>query len=451
MQHTIIFTLIMAGFFTSACHRDLSQTESQINSSNVHLSPYLIKDSSLYNYFEIDETGIRLYATPIDKRMETPEIHIYPDEYERFQQLFVHLSQDSVARIYEAKGSYHWRIDEFRKLTKTKIDFHYGQDSLKPLKGLRVALDPGHIAADVEEGEIEGKYVKMRPSPQTRMQRIRFNEATLTLATAYLIKAELEALGAEVLLSRTEVGKGARNMNYQEWRKNEFENTLKEEQEAGRMTAKDATWWRTKATELDLYRRLFTAQDLRYRAQKINDFHPHLTLIIHYNIDSPNWERRDANGFFPPTGANYCMAFVPGSFMRGELNKQADRISFLRLLLTGDIKESTRLTKHFIRVSNRLTGVPIIPAENELGYLTNACILTEYEGVYARNLTLTNLIQGPLCYGESLCQDNVVEALALNKRDIEVGGIPTSSRLEDVAKAYIRSVISFAREGITPQ
>ena len=61
------------------------------------------------------------------------------------------------------------------------------------------------------------------------------------------------------------------------------------------------------------------------------------------------------------------------------------------------------------------------------------------------------MIQGPLCYGESLCQDNVVEALALNKRDVEIGGIPTSSRLEDVAKAYIRTVISFAKEGVLPQ
>ena len=83
-----------------------------------------------------------------------------------------------------------------------------------------------------------------------------------------------------------------------------------------------------------------------------------------------------------------------------------------------------------------------------MGYLRNACILTESPGVYARNLTLTNLVQGPLCYGESLCQDNVVETLILNKKDIEVHGVPTSSRVQDVAKAYIQATIQFAEEGI---
>ncbi len=430
------------------CYFMACQTASYKSNKNwqVSLSPYLIKDSSLYGYFDISPEGIRLYASPMDKRIGKVECQLYPDEYEIMRQLFARISSDSLLSMYRNKGTQRWNVDSLYQPVFPQTTFIYGQDALLPLKGLRVALDPGHVAIDAEEGEVEGKYVKMRASPQTRMKSIRFNEANLTLTTAYLIKDELEALGATVLLSRTEAGKGARGMSYQEWYIFEKENSLQEEQTAGRMSAEDAIWWRTKAKEVDLYRRLFTLQDLRYRAQKINAFKPHLTLIIHYNIDSENWERRDANGFFPPTGANYCMAFVPGSFMRGELGRVEDRLSFLRLILTQDIARSVQLSEYFVLASQRLTGVPIIARDNSLSYLKNACILAKSKGVYARNLTLTNLIQGPLCYGESLCQDNIVEAQALNTRDITVAGIPTSSRVQEIAKAYIRAVLRFARE-----
>jgi len=409
-------------------------------------SPFLIKDSSLYDYFDIGPQGIRMYASPLNKQMGIVECQVFPSEYEAFRQLMGQLPPDSMLSLYLAKR--HRPLTELTDtLWKVKhTGFYYGQHVGMPLLGLRVALDPGHVALDMQEAELEGKYVKMRPSPQTHNQAIAFNEANLTLATAHLLREELEKMGAEVLLSRTEPGKGAAGLSYREWKATALESTLAEEMAAGRMSETDANWWRSQAREVDLYRRLFTPWDLRKRAEKINAFRPHLTLIIHYNIHSPNWEKRDAQGFFTPTGANYCMAFVPGSFLRGELETAENRMVFLRLLLTDHIEQSIALTSYFIKSSTRLTGVPIVSRQHQLSYLHNACIPTRIRGVYARNLTLTHLISGPLCYGESLCQDNIVEARALNDKDFDIAGMPAPSRIQDVARAYLRAVIRFARD-----
>lgn len=408
---------------------------------------YLIKDSSLHDQVRITADGISLYPPQTDTLPPAPEFQLFPEEYRSFLRLMKTLPRERVQALYVQKGTDRWSAATYDSLFLPEPSpFQYGRDSLYPLKGLRIAIDPGHVALTPEEAELEAKYVKMWPSPQTHMQAIRFNEANLTLATAYLIKEELESRGAEVLLSREEAGKGAQGLSYEAWKQQEMEHTLQTEVAAGRMDEEDARWWRTRAKAEDLYRRLFTPWDLQARAEKINAFHPHLTLIIHYNIDSDNWERRDRNGYFPPTDANYAMAFVPGSFLHRELERVEDRVDFLRLLLSDDIPQSIRLTTYFIRASTRLTGVPIVPRDHSLSYLEHASLPTPALGVYARNLRLTRLVRGPLCYGESLCQDNVTEARALNQRDMVVAGLPTSSRIVDVARAYVRAVLRFARD-----
>ena len=127
-------------------------------------------------------------------------------------------------------------------------------------------------------------------------------------------------------------------------------------------------------------------------------------------------------GEFTPTQENYAMAFVPGAFMEGELDKPEDRIDFLRLLLNPkDLEASVRLSELFLKHSLALTEVPIVSPEQGLSYLSRASVLTRSPGVYARNLSLSRMIKGPLVYGESLCQDNSKESIRLNKKNLEVG------------------------------
>jgi hypothetical protein len=56
---------------------------------------------------------------------------------------------------------------------------------------------------------------------------------------------------------------------------------------------------------------------------------------------------------------------------------------------------------------------------------------------------MTRLVHGPICYGESLVQNNLQEALRLAKLDTEVQGYPCSSRIKQVATAYFEAIKEF--------
>lgn len=408
------------------------------------LSPYLLKYDSLEDYFKIDEGGIKIYATKADKMAGKVECHIKPNEYAAFRNLFASLSTDSLLELYQQKGTKSLS-QAYKEIAAPSYPYSYNVYSEKPLTGLRIAVDAGHIADDMKEAEIEGKYVKMRRQSKTNNTSIAFNEATLTLATAYLVKDQLEFLGATVMMTREEEGKSVRGMSFEEWEENNFQQDLSELLQRKLIDSSDVEYFNgRRADEKDRYA-IFNTMDLRARAEKINAFHPHLTLIIHFNVDGPNYEERDRQGYIPPNGRNYLMAFIPGSILRRELEHPEQRLALLRMILTDDIEKSYQLAEQFILSSQRLTGVPLVKPEDGLAYLDRNSILTSAPGVYARNLKLNQLVNGPICYGESLCQDDILEARALNQRDFEVNGIEVPNRLMDVAKSYQRAVVRYAR------
>ncbi|MEM7367085.1 MAG: N-acetylmuramoyl-L-alanine amidase [Bacteroidota bacterium] len=412
---------------------------------------YLIKDSVLYDFFTVDKSGISLFAKPEDKKLGKVETTIYPEEYAYLRRAFATQSTDSLLSWYQSKRTDRWSMDQLAALRKAPDWYRPSVDSLEPLKGLRIAIDPGHTAGKLPDAEIEKRYVKMRPTKATEYEPIGFWEANLTLGTAHLIRRELQALGATVLMTRTQAGKGVLGNSYQEWKRTDWEDRMREEIEEGTLDSTDLAYWKEEALDKDIMQRFFTQQDLRERARMINTFRPHLTLVIHFNIHGTNWEDRDKEGYFLPETANYLMSFVPGGFMQGELATPEDRLELLRLFLTEDLTNSIEISREFVQQSNKLTAVPIVDPDEELLYLRRSSILTHVQGVYARNLSLTRLVHGPIVYGESLCQDNLQEAISLNKKDLFIQGIWVSSRLEKVAEAYVNTVKAFAKSSSRPE
>ena len=175
---------------------------------------------------------------------------------------------DELIAEYQAKGTRTW--DERKKEEYRPTSWKIGPDEEYPLKGLRVALDPGHLGSSMEQAELEGKYVKVRPNDNR--EAIAFWEGNLNLTTAHLVKRELEKMGATVMMTREKPGQSAMGPLYVDWRKNSFLSAVDRELRAGRMTKAKAQFWRTKATENDIYRRFFNILDLRARADKINAF-----------------------------------------------------------------------------------------------------------------------------------------------------------------------------------
>jgi len=306
------------------------------------------------------------------------------------------------------------QIDYVLYLRKSGSDISHERSLRKGLKGARIAIDPGHFGGAF--AELEERFVKIPASKTKNSQEIYFAEGDLAYLTAIELKSLLEAQGAIVFISRTGIGKGA--------------------------IEEDFFVWKEKHPDLQAeslsktFRTYYNREDLRKRAEKINAFSPDITLIIHYNAHLNDHEKEADRPF---TRSNYNLAFIPGAFCQGELTRKEDRYEFLRLLLTDTIEESQKLSRYIVQEFVRHLDVPLITRSDTASYIEKACLLQE-PGVYCRNLALTRLIRSPVCYGETLIQNNEDEAYRLASGDAFIMGISCSSRIQQVAQAYFEGI-----------
>lgn len=406
-------------------------------------SEILFADSSLEQHFLWQGDTLMIFATPEDRQAREPEFVLFPQERRTWVGRLGTLSIDSLKRLYLEKGKRLLPTPEVR--VSTTLQSPYNPE--KPLTGLRIALDPGHMAGDQAFAkEVEGKYMTMPDTPATYQLEIAFYESELTLATALILKDSLERLGATVMMTRNRLGKASHGLTFNEWKNVAFTDSLDQAVKRGDMTYSKAIWWKNKATDAAIFKSYYNRSDLHHRINAIREFHPDITLIIHYNVDSPNWNQRLENGDFLPGFDNYAMAFVPGSFASGELSRVEDRVMLLRLLISGDYARSVSLSSSFISASQTYTGVPPVDSASNLSYLANYSRYAGEPGVFARNLSLTRNLSGAICYGESLCQDARWEAMRLNQRDLVVSGMQVSSRVAEVAQSYLEAVKEYAGE-----
>lgn len=386
---------------------------------------YLVKQRYVNNFFEIDWVGVHMYASPRNKQKKKPEFTVHWDDLNNFKRLIKYADRQYQLDIYRAKGTD--RISSqlsniINILEKNHRDFPVEEN--KPLAGIKIAIDPGHIAGTWDIAVAESRFIEMYG---IKKDPIRFFEGELTLSTALVLRDSLESLGAQVMLSRDKGDFSAMGMSFEEWMHTELVDTLLR---IGYTL--DQTERRIRNTSRRrLYERYFLDADLDARAEKINYFKPHFTVVIHFNADVLN------TGWHTPTRRNYSMIFVPGSYLANELLTPIERFDFIRTLLTDHMQESTQLSAFVMEEFEDQLKVPAVKDYQAPRYLTaNSKKVTK--GVYARNLRLCRLLNTPVCYGESLLQDNKAELLALSENDLSEGVI--APRLVEVANAYFEGI-----------
>jgi N-acetylmuramoyl-L-alanine amidase len=399
---------------------------------------YLDKENSLSGYYSIDEQGVSIYSSPADKLKNQIEFRLLWSELPQFKTLVREAPAQELLRIMTEKKDKGFDADAIAKYIKPGLRSEFAATPEKPLHGLRVAIDPGHVAGDMEMGRIEKKYLDMKPDSMGRLpQRVQIVEGQLTLQTALLLKHSLEQAGAQVMLTRSKPNETAFGKTFAEWMSNDLRSAVDSLHTIGKITATEKKSLLGKASPRDVFRKVFFELELQERARKINAFKPDLTVIIHYNVDETNTDWKH------PTQKNFNMAFVPGSFMKNELSAPLARLEFLRLLVTDDIERSVQLSGMSVQAFEQYLKVPAA-GPRDAKYLWEACMVTPSKGVYARNLTLTRLVHGPLVYGETLYQDNIKECLALQKENMNSNGITTCERVKVVADAYFEAVLKYA-------
>jgi len=351
-----------------------------------------------YDFAEFDSFQGRL-----SKEYVTHKISHYL-QYSKEIENYFEIQEDALVIFASPKdkkeGIYEYRL-AFGNESLSPPQFSFA----KPISSARIAIDPGHFGG--KWARLEERYIDVVHEGRS----VNFDEGTLSFLTAMHLKKILEEQGALVFLTRTKVGEGVYPENFFDWLK------------------KHPEYWEKGVALSTIFRRHYNRLDLRERARVINEYEPDLTIAIHYNAI-------DCEETIEPTKDNFNLIFIPGAFCRNELTSVEDRFHFLRLVCTQDLESSAYFARTLVDVfSKHLKVSPFSsPMQNSL---------SEAAGVFSRNLCITRLIKGPICYGETLIQNNEKELINLSQNDEVVSGIPCPRRVIDVANAYYEAISSF--------
>ena len=255
----------------------------------------------------------------------------------------------------------------------------------KPLLGLKIALDPGHLG---------GKWAKMEERWFQVGNRSPVQEGDLTLRVARLLAPRLRELGAKVFFVRNsdEPTTPKRPDDFRELaRKILIKNGVPQSRIGGNVLdpndpdKEQTIRWQS---EILFYR----YSEIRRRAALVNfKLHPDLVLCLHFN----------AEGWGDPndptlTETNHLHLLVNGSYLAEELEFDDERFEMIRRLLSRAYDEELPLADTIALAMARETGLP--PYEYPTTNTTTKVGVSGY--VYARNLLATRLYRCPVVYCE---------------------------------------------------
>ncbi len=414
-----VLLIFIASLFWTSC---FGQTYTQIKN---RYNNYLNYKGSLDKYVDITSEKITLYKYTGGKK--EVDFILAKNDWCFFSKLISTLAADSLEKIYHDLSGYKLQVKNYQ------TDCFSAQ---KPLRKVKIMIDPGHMAGNMQMARIEQKYLHFTKEIYTDLKQdsVDIAEGILTFQTASILKKKLENEGATVALTRKE-NSTSFGCSYEDWLKNYKNKTLDSLREADKITPqKHKTLLHMNKGKFFL--EFFKDYELLQRSRVINSFKPDLTVIIHYNVNEKNVP------WLKPSDKDFCMAFIPGCLIGDNLESFAGKINFLRLLLCEDVDKSEKISSLLVTEFNKQLNIPIAKT-TDASYLSEHCTATPSAGVYCRNLALCRLVQGPLMYAECLYQDNETECYELLKNTETVGEIKTNKRVKAAAEAFYNAILTF--------
>jgi hypothetical protein len=251
-------------------------------------------------------------------------------------------------------------------------------DPVRPLKGIRIALDPGHIGGNW--AQLEARYFKLGNDPPVE-------EATLNMITCERLAERLQADGADVV-----------------WAKHDYEpvTPLRPDdlhREAIAALALDPDTTKRKSGAAVIKRMIdneaallfYRVAEIRARAVRVNLLHPDLTICVHYNAD--DWGDPDKPTL---TEHSRLVIFTNGAYEKSELFHDDFKCDMLRKLLDRTAVQEER---GCALVGQEMLDTLKYPPESYPGsYFAHH--VTDVPSVYARDLLANRLYHGPVIYCE---------------------------------------------------
>jgi len=245
-----------------------------------------------------------------------------------------------------------------------------GRPSNKPLAGVRIAIDPGHIGGSW--AKIEERWFRIGNSKPV-------TEGDMTLLVAKLLSERLRELGAKVYLTRTKPSPVTPLRP---------DRLKKEAVESLRDQGASVTEANVKSESERLFYRV---GEIRRRAELINEkIKPDLVICLHFNAEA--WGNPDRPSL---TDKNHLHFLITGCFSGRELTYDDQRFNMLKKLLSRAYREELAVTEAIASSMARATGL-----EPYVYQGSNAVKVGSSPYVWARNLLANRLFECPVVYVE---------------------------------------------------
>jgi hypothetical protein len=298
-----------------------------------------------------------------------------------------------------------------------------------PLKGLHIALDPGHIGGSY--AEIEERWLSMNPATPGEVVM----EGSLVLQVAKLLKPRLEALGAMVTFVReseapvtTQKPDDLRPVARQVLQDAGVPNPP--ESYANRYDERRIISVQWQAEKL-----FYRVSEIRARGRRVNqELKPDLVLCLHLNAEA--WGDPAKPAFVPQ---NHLHLLVNGCYSPAELRHEDIRFEMLQRLFSRVHEVEIPMADTVADAMANATGLP--------AYVYNKSSARRVSGspfVYARNLLANRLYQCPVLYFEPyvMNHEETYKRLLLGQyvgRTLMDGKL-VSSPLEDYTRGVVRGL-----------
>lgn len=308
-----------------------------------------------------------------------------------------------------------------------RLEFAPDQASAKPvprywnparsLRGLRIALDPGHLG---------GQWARM----EERWMQVGDNkpviEGDMVLYVARLLKKELEQRGAKVSLIR-DSDRPTTNLRPEKLKGV----AVRHLREQGRAI-------NPASIEYESERLFYRTAEIRARAKKVNNqLKPDLVLALHFNAES--W----GNPVRPTlTNVNHLHLLVSGCYSARELSYDDQRYELMLKLLNRSYDKELSISRAVAQSVARATALPPYTYTSDTAINVGG---SPY--IWARNLLANRLFECPVVYLEPYVMNNqeVVDRVHLGdyfgRRNIN--GTPRESIYREYVRGMVEGLVAY--------
>ena len=287
----------------------------------------------------------------------------------------------------------------------------------RPLAGLRIAIDPGHLGGAF--AQMEARWFRIGNSRPVE-------EGEMTLVVAKLLKQRLEALGAQVWLTRS---------------RNDATTLLRPSQltqVAGSSLQQEGQPITSLGLQHEAELLFYRVGEIRNRARLVNQsIRPDLVVCLHFNAEA--W----GNPAHPSlTDKNHLHLILCGAISEEELQHEDERYTMLVKLLSGTHHEELGASEAVSRTLASATGLPPFIYKNG-----KAIPASGNPYLWIRNLLANRLFECPVVY----CEPYVMNSLTVFQRvqmgdysgTKNVGGIRVPSIYREYADAVAQGLADY--------